>query len=253
MKQILVSQTVKVPEGVTLKVNARTVTCVGPRGKLIRSFKHLALDMQVTYCKNDWVKCSPLQILCLGTDDQERWIASQQMVWKEEGDCCCQDCVLPRFQHDPWCHQGMFIFWSGCCLHLLTTCDNVTRDSNTKCALYMPISPSTVLHLRATRLSRSVTSWERNSSERWRWWRVSLLSTRLPRKMNWSFPEMISKLFHSQVRLYCYILISWYLLTESVLNLAAFIQQSVKVKNKDIRKFLDGIYVSEKGSVVKDE
>merc|ERR1711909_251435 len=47
MKQILVSQTVKVPEGVTLKVNARTVTCVGPRGKLIRSFKHLALDMQM--------------------------------------------------------------------------------------------------------------------------------------------------------------------------------------------------------------
>ena len=33
---------------------------------------------------------------------------------------------------------------------------------------------------------------------------------------------------------------------------AAFIQQSVKVKNKDIRKFLDGIYVSEKSTVVKD-
>merc|ERR1712189_115080 len=47
MKQILVSQTVKIPEGVSVKVNARTVTCVGPRGKLIRSFKHLALDMQM--------------------------------------------------------------------------------------------------------------------------------------------------------------------------------------------------------------
>ena len=49
MKQILVSQSVKVPEGVTVKVNARTVTVVGPRGKLIRNFKHLALDMQVIY------------------------------------------------------------------------------------------------------------------------------------------------------------------------------------------------------------
>ncbi|KAG0445520.1 hypothetical protein HPB47_014257, partial [Ixodes persulcatus] len=34
---------------------------------------------------------------------------------------------------------------------------------------------------------------------------------------------------------------------------AARIQQSTLVKNKDIRKFLDGIYVSEKTSVVKDE
>ena len=33
---------------------------------------------------------------------------------------------------------------------------------------------------------------------------------------------------------------------------AASIQQSVLVKDKDIRKFLDGIYVSEKGHVVKE-
>lgn len=31
--------------------------------------------------------------------------------------------------------------------------------------------------------------------------------------------------------------------------LAALIQQATTVKNKDIRKFLDGIYVSEKGTV----
>ena len=34
---------------------------------------------------------------------------------------------------------------------------------------------------------------------------------------------------------------------------AALIHQSCLVKGKDIRKFLDGIYVSEKGLVVKDE
>ncbi|KAJ3153403.1 60S ribosomal protein L9 [Geranomyces michiganensis] len=33
---------------------------------------------------------------------------------------------------------------------------------------------------------------------------------------------------------------------------AASIQQSCAVKNKDIRKFLDGIYVSEKGLLIKD-
>lgn len=32
---------------------------------------------------------------------------------------------------------------------------------------------------------------------------------------------------------------------------AALIQQATTVKNKDIRKFLDGIYVSEKGTVVE--
>jgi len=39
---------------------------------------------------------------------------------------------------------------------------------------------------------------------------------------------------------------------ENVSQSAAKIQQSVLVKNKDIRKFLDGIYVSEKSTVVQD-
>ena len=34
---------------------------------------------------------------------------------------------------------------------------------------------------------------------------------------------------------------------------AALIQQSTSVKNKDIRKFLDGLYVSEKTTVVQDD
>ena len=40
---------------------------------------------------------------------------------------------------------------------------------------------------------------------------------------------------------------------EAVSQSAALIQQSTTVKNKDIRKFLDGVYVSEKGHVVADE
>ncbi|KAJ3288528.1 60S ribosomal protein L9 [Borealophlyctis nickersoniae] len=39
---------------------------------------------------------------------------------------------------------------------------------------------------------------------------------------------------------------------QAVSQSAASIQQSCDVKNKDIRKFLDGIYVSEKGLLVKD-
>ena len=40
---------------------------------------------------------------------------------------------------------------------------------------------------------------------------------------------------------------------ESVSQTAASIQQSCKARNKDIRKFLDGIYVSERTTIVKDE
>lgn len=39
---------------------------------------------------------------------------------------------------------------------------------------------------------------------------------------------------------------------EAVSRSAALIHQSTLVKKKDIRKFLDGIYVSEKGTVVKE-
>ncbi|KAM9074485.1 large ribosomal subunit protein uL6-like [Balaenoptera ricei] len=41
--------------------------------------------------------------------------------------------------------------------------------------------------------------------------------------------------------------------TELVSNLAALIQQATTVENKDIRKFLDGIYVSEKETVQQAE
>ncbi|KAF6833754.1 60s ribosomal protein l9 [Colletotrichum plurivorum] len=40
---------------------------------------------------------------------------------------------------------------------------------------------------------------------------------------------------------------------EAVSQSAADIQQICKVRNKDIRKFLDGMYVSEKGNVVEDQ
>ncbi|KAL2154048.1 hypothetical protein VTH82DRAFT_2724 [Thermothelomyces myriococcoides] len=39
---------------------------------------------------------------------------------------------------------------------------------------------------------------------------------------------------------------------EDVSQSAADIQQICRVRNKDIRKFLDGIYVSEKGNIVED-
>ncbi|KAK1314536.1 60S ribosomal protein L9 [Acorus calamus] len=47
MKTILSSQTMDIPEGVTVKVKAKMIEVEGPRGKLIRNFKHLNLDFQL--------------------------------------------------------------------------------------------------------------------------------------------------------------------------------------------------------------
>ena len=47
MKQILKSDKVPIPEGVTVSVNKRVVTVTGPRGTLSRSFRHLQIDIQV--------------------------------------------------------------------------------------------------------------------------------------------------------------------------------------------------------------
>jgi len=45
MKELNSFQLVKVPEGLTATVKSRTVTVKGPRGSLVKSFKHLALDI----------------------------------------------------------------------------------------------------------------------------------------------------------------------------------------------------------------
>lgn len=45
MRTIVANQTVKIPDNVELSVKKRIVTVKGDRGKLERSFRHLAVDM----------------------------------------------------------------------------------------------------------------------------------------------------------------------------------------------------------------
>jgi large subunit ribosomal protein L9e len=47
MKTILSSETMDIPDGVKIKINARIIEVEGPRGKLTRNFKHLNLDFQL--------------------------------------------------------------------------------------------------------------------------------------------------------------------------------------------------------------
>uniref|UniRef100_A0ACD5ZIE7 Uncharacterized protein n=1 Tax=Avena sativa TaxID=4498 RepID=A0ACD5ZIE7_AVESA len=47
MKTILASETMEIPEEVTVKVSAKMISVTGPRGTLTRNFKHLNLDFQL--------------------------------------------------------------------------------------------------------------------------------------------------------------------------------------------------------------
>ncbi|CAA7059269.1 unnamed protein product [Microthlaspi erraticum] len=47
MKTILSSETMDIPDSVTIKVHAKVIEVEGPRGKLVRDFKHLNLDFQL--------------------------------------------------------------------------------------------------------------------------------------------------------------------------------------------------------------
>jgi len=47
MKTINLTQTVKIPDGVTVTVKSRKVTVKGPRGILRRDFRHMAIDIKM--------------------------------------------------------------------------------------------------------------------------------------------------------------------------------------------------------------
>ncbi|XP_024189028.1 60S ribosomal protein L9 [Rosa chinensis] len=47
MKTILASESMDIPDGVTIKVKAKVIEVEGPRGKLTRNFKHLNLDFEL--------------------------------------------------------------------------------------------------------------------------------------------------------------------------------------------------------------
>lgn len=56
MRTINSNQVVKLPKGVSAKVNARVVTIRGPRGKLTRDFRHLAMDIRMVNRKKIMVE-----------------------------------------------------------------------------------------------------------------------------------------------------------------------------------------------------
>nr|CAG4645816.1 EOG090X0DNU [Lynceus sp. MCZ IZ 141354] len=188
MKQILVSQSVKAPEGVTIKVKARRVTVKGPRGTLVRSFKHLALDMEMI--SKDEIKIN-------------KWFGKRKEI------------AAVR----------------TVCSHISNMIRGVTKGFEYKMRTVYAHFPI------------NCTTSEQNSVIEIR----NFLGEKFIRKVK-MMPGVT--VVNSTAQKDELVLQGNDL--ESVSQSAAFIQQCVKVKNKDIRKFLDGIYVSEKSAIDKE-
>merc|ERR1719266_2785491 len=183
------NQSVKVPDGVDVSVKSRDVTVKGPRGSLVKSFKHLALDISMPTKRTVRV---------------EKWFGKRKEL------------AAVR----------------TVCSHIQNLIVGVTRGYKYKmravyahfpinCAISENGSLVEVRNFLGEKYTRRVRMHDGVKCENSKDQKDELILTGNS--------------------------------VEAVSQSAALIQQSTTVKNKDIGKFLDGLYVSEKTTVVKDE
>merc|ERR1711878_166955 len=189
MKVINTNQSVTIPEDVDASVKSRVVTVKGPRGTLIKSFKHLAVDISMPNKKTVRV---------------ERWFGKRKEL------------AAVR----------------TVCSHITNLMNGVTKGYEYKMrAVYAHFPINCAITEGGTLIE------VRN-----------FLGEKFIRKVR-MHPGVTVENSKSQKDE----LIVQGNSIEAVSQSAALIQQSTTVKNKDIRKFLDGLYVSERGNIVKDE
>lgn len=181
MRQIYSTKNIEVPEGVSVEVKARKVTVKGPKGTLVREFKHLSLDIQKM--ENGNIKV-------------DLWFGGRKNI-------ACIRTV---------------------CSHITNMITGVTKGFKYKmrfCYAHFPINVTNVgdtVEIRNFLGEKQVR-------------KIPLLEgVKYTRTADVKDQIEISGIDITKVSLSC-----------------AKISQSCNVKNKDIRKFLDGIYVTEKG------
>merc|ERR1712156_864937 len=189
MKVINTNQSVTIPDEVDVSVKSRVVTVKGERGTLVKSFKHLAVDIFMPDKKTVRV---------------EKWFGKKKEL------------AAVR----------------TVCSHITNLCNGVTKGYKYKmravyahfpinCAISEGGSLVEVRNFLGEKFVRKVRMHEGVKCENSKEQKDELILTGNS--------------------------------IEGVSQSAALIQQSTTVKNKDIRKFLDGLYVSEKTTVVKEE
>ena len=191
MRPIYTSQTIDIPEGVTVEVKARQVVVTGPLGTLRRSFKFIAMDLN----KSEDGKSIKLDI----------WFGNREAIASIR----------------------------TICSHIENMITGVTKGYKYKmrfCYAHFPINVSN------TQVNGKEVVEIRNFLGEKKVRRVELLEgVQYVRTADVKDQIEISGIDIAKVSLSC-----------------AQIQQSTTVKNKDIRKFLDGIYVSQKGAMIEE-
>jgi len=188
MKQIVVNQTVKVPEGVSVTAKSRKVCVRGPRGVLRRSFRHLSIDITVENPE---------------TIKVEKWFGSKKEIAAVRTVCSHIENLIKGVT------KGFQYKMRSVYAHFPINC--VTTDKNSVVEVRNFLGEKYVRHVK---MSKGVTVTNSTKQK----------------------DELIIE--GNSI--------------EAVSRSAALIQQSTTVKNKDIRKFLDGLYVSEKTTVAED-
>merc|ERR1711994_857353 len=189
MKIINTNQSVTVPENVDVSVKSRVVTVKGPRGTLVKSFKHLAVDISMTDKK---------------TLKVEKWFGKRKELAAVRTVCShianMINCVTKGYKYKM---RAVYA-------HFPINCAISENGSLVEVRNFLGEK-----YIRKVRMHLGVKC-ENSTAQK---------------------DELI--LSGNDI--------------EAVSQSVALIQQSTMVKNKDIRKFLDGMYVSEKGHIVEAE
>ncbi|OMJ78473.1 hypothetical protein SteCoe_21717 [Stentor coeruleus] len=189
MRQILKTDKIKIPEGVTVTSHARTVTVTGPRGKLSKTFKHVPVDIQIL----DGGKVVKI----------DSWFANKKQA-------ACVKSVLSAIEN---LFTGVL---KGYEYHMRLV------------YAHFPIN----VNIPGDKGSIEI----RNFIGERRVRKIKMLDGVAIEKSDAMKDELILKGND----------------LELVSLSAALIQQSCAAKKKDVRKFLDGIYVSERTNIVKE-
>ncbi|CAG0917289.1 unnamed protein product [Notodromas monacha] len=189
MRQIITTQSVKVPDNVTVKVKSRYVTVKGPRGVLKRSFRHTHLHIHMPNKKEVKV---------------DKWFGTKKETATVRTICSHIKNMIKGVT------KGFRYKMRAVYAHFPINC--ATTENNTVIDIRNFLGEKFVRHVK---MAPGVTV--TNSADQ--------------------KDELIVE-GNS---------------LEDVSRSAALIQQSTTVKNKDIRKFLDGLYVSEKTTIVPED
>jgi len=189
MKTILKSETVTVPDGVTITIKTRKVVCKGPRGVLNQDLSHLPIDLSISEDGK--------------TVKVERWFTSGK--------------------------AGASI--RTACTHVNNMIIGVTKGFKYKMRFVYAHFPINV----------AITNKDTRVEIR------NFLGERVIRVVDGLPGVTVSRSTDIKDEI---VLVGNDI--QNVSRTCALIQQICAVKRKDIRKFLDGIYVSEKSNVIVD-